>query len=114
MARSGACQALEVWMSQHGLRCLARSGEVPEHGRARLWKSGTYVARACFSCTGQVFISNAGTGVRFSTGWGVRASGSPVQVRARACALARAGACAPLTLCLFYLVFSTGMLMSTI
>ncbi|KDP26933.1 hypothetical protein JCGZ_21026 [Jatropha curcas] len=86
MARSGACQPMEVWMPQHGPRYLARSGEVPEHrraswheqGRARLWKSGIYVARACFSCTGQVFISNAGTGVRLNMGWGVHASRIPV------------------------------------
>ncbi|KDP32199.1 hypothetical protein JCGZ_14947 [Jatropha curcas] len=75
---SGAYQALEVWGSQHRPCCLSRSREVPEHGlaywhgqgRARLWKSVTYVARACFSCTSQVFISNA------RTGWSVRASGS--------------------------------------
>ncbi|KDP31686.1 hypothetical protein JCGZ_15011 [Jatropha curcas] len=35
-------------------------------------------------------------------------------VVARACGSAWAGACAPLTLCLVYLVFSTGVLMSTV
>ncbi|KDP33239.1 hypothetical protein JCGZ_13511 [Jatropha curcas] len=84
LARSEACQALEVWGSQHGRASVAWSGEVPEHGRAHwhgqgralLWKSRSCVALACFSCTGQVSISSAGTGVLLGTAWGVHLSGS--------------------------------------
>ncbi|KDP35534.1 hypothetical protein JCGZ_08972 [Jatropha curcas] len=80
LAWSWACQALEVWGSKHGPCGSARSGGVSRHGRAYwhgcgralFWKSGSCVARACFSCTGQASVSSARTGVFFGTAWGVR------------------------------------------
>ncbi|KDP43260.1 hypothetical protein JCGZ_22812 [Jatropha curcas] len=71
---------------------LARPCAIARPGHARLWKSGA--------------ICSTGVLQR------AQARIAP-SMRAQACGLARAGACAPLTLCYFSLVLSTGVQIST-